>query len=83
MEKLNITVNDLNTFISAISIAVNLLGQQASAIMLGCQENGLIYDFFKKYNITDYKEQEKILRERFNELIFVYNQLLEIEKRNK
>ena len=83
MKKLNITVNDLNIFISAMSIATNLLGQQASTVMLGCQENSLIYDFFKKYNITDYKEQGKVLRERFNELIFVYNQLLEIEKEDK
>lgn len=82
--KIELEIKDLKILLSALSIALRYIGKQVNAIEFGCEYEQTIVDLFNKYNIKTNEEDRQLLllKERFNELKNIYNQLEENERKS-
>lgn len=78
--KVEIEINDLNTLMSALSIGIKFISDEAFATFVGCEQNTITQALFEKYKEKDSDRQYDLLKDRFNELVSLYRQLEEVEK---
>lgn len=73
--EIKINVNDLETFISALNNAIIAYNDVRASFFFGIEEENLNSKWYKNTNLN-----YEILTKRIEELKYVYDQLLELEK---
>ena len=73
--EIKINVNNLETFVSALNNAIIAYNDIRAPFFLGIEEENLDSKWYENTNLN-----YEILTERIEELKYVYDQLLELEK---